>query len=123
MGGRRAVTYVRAGDTEPLEFTVGATGLESLDGLVSAELFARVDGEDENHVHGAPCSVFDSEERVLRFDPEGAGPDGSDAFDLDITEPTRVRCYVLITWADGDTTRHPAADDGTLDLHVTPRYD
>lgn len=121
--GRNALTYVRAGDTEPLEITVNATGVTTLDDLTTAVLYARVDGETTNHVDGGACSVLVSADMTLTFDPDGEGPDGGLAFDLDVTEPTKLLCYVLITWSDGDETRHPAAQDGTLDLWVTPKYE
>lgn len=120
---RQTLTYVRAGDSEPLEITVNATGLSNLDDLDSAVLYARVDGATTNHVDGGTCTVASSANRTLSFDPTGQGPDSGLAFDLDITETTRVRCYVLLTWTDGDETRHPAKEDNTLDLMITPNYE
>lgn len=121
--GRTAITYVRAGDTEPLEITVDATGLDNLDDLDSAVLYARIYGSETNHVDGATCSVASSANKTLTFDPTGNGPDSGLAFDLDVTKPTRVQCYVRLTWNDGDETRHPAKEDGSLDLWITPKYE
>jgi hypothetical protein len=122
---RSTITYVRAGDTEPLEITVGAAGVTDLDELTSAVLYGRVDGEEANQIDGEECTVADSETMLLSFDPAGAGPEGGDAWDLapDEGEPVRIRCYVLLTWSDTQTTRHPAAEDGTLDIYVTASYE
>jgi hypothetical protein len=122
---RSTITYVRAGDTEPLEITVGAAGVTDLDGLTSAVLYGRIDGEATNQIDGAACTVADSATMLLSFDPAGAGPSAADAWDLAPAEgePIHIRCYVLLTWSDTQTTRHPAAEDGTLDIYVTASYE
>lgn len=98
---------VRAADTEPLDITLGATGVSDLTGLSTAVLYLRKDGASTNHVDGAALTVPDTSGLVVRFDPAGATSGGGDALD----SPGRYRGYVLATWDDGDETRHPDDDD------------
>jgi hypothetical protein len=112
---RNTMTYIRAGDTEPLEITVSATGVSSLDDADTVVLYAREASAETNHVDGAACTVSDSAAMEVTFDPVGAKSGGGNAFD----EPGTYLCYVKITWTDGDITRHPARDDGTLTITVT----
>lgn len=95
---------VRAGDTEPLDITIGATGLSDLTSLDTAVLHLRKDGAATNHVDGAALVVPDEDGLVVRFDPLDAKVGGGNALDT----PGRYRGYVLATWTDGDETRHPA---------------
>lgn len=111
--------YVRAGDTEPLEMTVGATGVSTLDDVSTVVLYARETRSTENHVDGASCTVSDSSAMEVTFDPLNNKSGGGNAFDV----AGRYRCYLKITWSDGDITRHPAQDDGTLDVVVTEGYE
>lgn len=96
---------VKAGDTEPITFTVELTGVSDLDDLSTAELYAREISSSTNHVDGAPCTVHDSEEMELAFDPVDNGPGDANAFA--IGDEGDYDVYVKLTWADGDTTRHP----------------
>ena len=98
--------YLRPGDTEPVTITVDATGLANLAALASATLYMRLVGAATNHVEGAALTIADSATRTLRFDPVGAKAGGGDAFDA----PGIYRGYVLLTWTDGDETRHPSHD-------------
>lgn len=97
---------VRAGDTEPLEYTIGATGLANLDALTTATLILWRAGQQDNHVEAA-VDVADSAALLLRFDPVGAKVGGGDALD----EPGQYRGYTRCLWSDGDETRHPAESD------------
>lgn len=121
MASRTELTYVRAGDTEPLEITIGANGVSNLDDASTVVLYARKEGADTNHVDGATCTVSDSAAMTVSFDPAGNGPSGADAFA--VGDEGRYDCYVKITWSDGDETRHPAKDDDTLDLVVTEAFE
>lgn len=116
---RTAITYVRAGDTEPLEITVSAVGVTDLTAATNAVLYARETSGSTNHVTAGACTIPDTAEMVVSFDPVDAKVGGGNAFDA----PGTYRCYVRITWSDGDTTRHPAKDDGTLDITVTESYE
>jgi hypothetical protein len=118
--GRTLLKRVRAGDTDPLAITVGATGLTDLDDLSSAELYARLEGAEVNHVDGAACSVLVSADLTLTFDPVGNGPEGADAFSTG--DEGTYFCYVKITWSDGDETRHPAAEE-EMRLDVVENYE
>lgn len=121
MATRTGRTYVRAGDTEPLEITVGATGVADLTDATTVVLYAREEDADTNHVDGATCTIPDTAEMVVSFDPAGNGPGGANAWDTG--DEGTYECYVLITWADGDETRHPAAEDGTLKITVTEAFE
>lgn len=118
--GRPRLQHVRAGDTDPLEITVGATGLGNLAALVSAEFFARLKDAETNHVDGAPLAVKDSANRVLEFDPVGAAVGSGDAFG--VGAHGTYECYVLLTWPEGRETRHPAGPD-FLELVVTEAFE
>lgn len=113
------ITYVRAGDTVPLTIIVG--GPADLTDVATAELFARLKGADTNHVDGAACTIPDENVLEVEFDPAGNGPAGGDAFGVG-SEGTYV-CYVRLTYDNGDTSRHPRADDGSLDITVTEAYE
>lgn len=106
--------YVRAGDTEPLEIAVDATGLDDLTGLASAVLYMRKTTATTNHVDGATVTVPDTAVKQVRFDPDSNGPGGADAFA--IGDEGTYRGYVKITWSDGDVTRHPG--DPGEDLRI-----
>lgn len=124
MAVRTLVTKVRAGDTEPLIIDLDPdddAGFDDLSELSSAVLYARLDGADANHVDGAACSVSDSANKLLSFDPVGNGPSGDDAFDTG--DEGTYYCYVRVTWSDGDITRHPPSNDGTLRLDVVANYE
>ena len=108
---------LRAGDTEPFDLTISASGLSSLDDLTSAVLYAKKAGAAANHVTAGALTVSDSATLTLTFDPAAQADDGGDAFD----EPGTYRCYVLATWSDGDTTRHP--DDSDLEIVVRENYE
>lgn len=108
---------IRAGDTEPLEVCISATGLSNLDELVSAALYMRRLGDAANHLNGAALSVVDSSNMMLRLDPTGAAVGGGDAF----TEPGTYVGYILATWGDLDETRHPGDDD--LVVRVIPNLE
>lgn len=116
---------VRAGDLEPLEFEIGAGGRTNLDDLQSAELYGRFLGATTNQIDGVQCVVADSASMLLRFNPDGAGPAGTGAFDVTVPPGSkrRLRCYVKLTWTDGQDSRHPAKDDGSLDVWITPNYE
>lgn len=103
---------VRAGDTEPLEITVDATGLENLDSLNAAGLYLREEDASANHVTNGTLVVADSAAKRLSFNPVGQKVGGGDALD----EPGVYIGYVRIEWTDGDITRHPG--DPALDLRV-----
>lgn len=103
---------VRAGDTEPLDITLGATGVADLTSLASADLYLRKEGASTNHVDGVALTIPDTAALVVRFDPVDAKSGGGDALDT----PGRYRGYVLATWSDGDLTRHP--DDVDLVVNV-----
>jgi hypothetical protein len=105
---------VRAGDTEPLELTIDATGLDNLDDLDAAVLYLRKSGESENHVDGATLSVADSATKTLAFDPVNAKNPSGDALDEDGT----YSGYVKATWNDADITRHPADPDEDITVIV-----
>lgn len=109
---------IRAGDTEPLPFTVGATGVTNLDDVSSAKFYARAVSASENHVDGAPATVADSATMTMAFDPDGAKKGGGNAFDT----AGVYRCYAVLTWSDGDETRHPAALD-VFSVVVTDNFE
>ena len=110
--------HLRAGDTEPIDVTIGAAGLANLDSLTSAVLYARLEGAETNHVAGGAMSVKDSATRTLEFDPVGKKVGGGDAFDA----PGSYDIYVLATWSDGDETRHPGGPN-FLQLVVTENFE
>lgn len=99
---------IKAGDTEPITFTIDVTGVDNLDDVTSAALYAREQAASSNHVDGATLTVSDSAEKEMSFDPVGNGPGGDNAFDTGDEGDYKV--YVLVTWSDGDTTRHPGED-------------
>lgn len=103
---------VRAGDTEPVDVTISASGLSDLSDLDSAVLYARKAGSPTNHVAAGALTVADSSARKLTFDPAGKKVGGGDAFD----EVGIYRVYVLATWTDGDQSRHPADSEITVDV-------
>ena len=109
-----ARTYIRAGDTAPLTITVGATGVSNLDDVSTVVLYAREQSAATNHVDGASCTVSDSAAMEVTFDPLNNKSGGGNAFEAGGT----YECYVKITWSNGDITRHPARDDGTLTIYV-----
>lgn len=94
---------IKEDDTDPLTFTIDATGISNLDNLSSAAVYARKVGASSNHVDGASASVKTSADQTVEFDPAGNAVGGGDAFD----EPGEYKVYVKATWADGDVTRHP----------------
>lgn len=96
----------KVGDTEPITYQVGLTGQDNLDNVSSAKLYARPRGGSTNHVDGATVTVSDSANKELSFDPVGNGPGGDDAW-ADNDDAGFYEVYTLITWSDGDTTRHP----------------
>lgn len=108
---------IRAGDTEPLEIVLAATGLANLNQLTTATLYARLKGESTNHVDGVACSVIDSPNLTIQFDPVGSKNGGGDAFDA----PGTYLVYVLAVWDDGDETRHPG--DSDLLVRVKGNYE
>lgn len=108
---------IKAEDTEPLEITVNAEGITNLDDLTSAVLYLRERSKTENHVDGATLTVSDSASRTLSFDPEDAKNGGGDALDTRGT----YRGYVLITWSDGDVTRHPG--EGHFSITVEENFE
>ena len=119
-----ATMKVRAGDTEPLIIDLDPDSdadFTDLDEVTTAVLYARKSGEIENHVTAGECTVSDSEAKLLSFDPVGQGPSDANAFDTG--DEGTYDCYVLVTWSDGDTTRHPAKDDGTLRLDVEENFE
>lgn len=99
---------VRAGDTEPLDIVISATGLTDLQDLDTAVMFLRRDGESVNHVDGVELQIPDSAALVVRFQPIDAKTGGGNALDA----PGRYRGHVLATWSNGKETRHP--DDSDL---------
>lgn len=99
----KSVIRIKAGDTEPLEFVLGAEGVTNLDTLASAVLYARKENSNSNHVDAGTCTVKSSSARTLLFDPVGQKDGGGDAFDAE----GRYKCYIKATWDDGDITRHP----------------
>jgi hypothetical protein len=111
--------YLRAGDTEPLTFTISATGLENLEGLDTATFYVRRLGQVANHVTAGALAVEDSDALSLTFDPVDAKVGGGDAFD----EPGTYDCYTLATWDDGDETRHPGKEDEFLRVEVLENYE
>lgn len=98
-----SVIRIKAGDTEPLEFVLGAEGITTLDALATAVLYARKENSSSNHVDAGTCTVVLSSSRTLSFDPVGQKNGGGDAFDA----AGKYRCYIKATWGDGDVTRHP----------------
>lgn len=118
---RQRKSYVRAGDTEPHIMTISAPDLADLDDVTEALLFCRLKGATENHVDGAECTVSDSENFELTFDPIDNGPEGADAFGTG--DEGVYQCYIKITMTDGDTARFPTHEDGTFDLHVSANYE
>lgn len=108
---------LRAADTEPLTFTVAAEGVSNLDDVSSVAFYARKTDATSNHVDGATATVSDSANQEVTFDPASNKSGGGDAFDAIGT----YRCYALVTWSDGDVTRHPA--DDWLTVRVTENYE
>ena len=107
---------IGAGDTELLTITISLDGVSTLDDLTTAVLYMRevnnggppgdfVSGES-NHVDGESLSVLVSADMTLSFDPLNNGPGVGDAFG---EAEKSYDGYVLITWNDGDETRHPGA--------------
>lgn len=115
---------VKAGDTEPIGYTIGLTADSELatSDISDAVLYARPVGGTTNHVDGASVTVdsvstsqnsdgswdhtFD-----LTFDPENNGPNGNNAFDTG--DEGRYAVYTKVTWSDSDETRHPNDDNRT----------
>lgn len=104
-----------AGDTEPITWTLGVTGVSNLDDVSSAALYARKQGASTNHVDGATVTVSDSAAKEVSFDPVGNGPSGNNAFDTGDEGDYDV--YTMVTWSDGDTTRHPNDDKRHWKIH------
>lgn len=96
---------IKAGDTEPIMFNVDLSGVDNLDNVSSAALYARKKSTSKNHVDGATATVSDSANKELSFDPESNAADNSNAFDTG--DEGHYRVYVKLTWSDGDITRHP----------------
>lgn len=117
--------HVREGDTEPIELVVSGkrmvsgvlVDIEDLTDLTEAKLYMRERGADDNHVDGATLTLGSSA-LALVFDPTGNGPSGINAFGSG--SAGTYDGYILMTWNDGDTTRHPGDNDrgGRPDLHV-----
>lgn len=103
---------IKKDDTEPLEFTVNASGVDNLDDVNTVEVYARKVGSDANHVDGASGSVSDSANQKVEFDPVGNAADGGDAFD----EVGAYEVYLKVTWSDGDFTRHPGSGFNTVNV-------
>jgi len=101
--------YLRAGDTEPIEMNVAATGLETLAGATIV-IYFRKRGDSTNHVNGATCTVVSG--LTISFDPVGAKNPSGNAFDAE----GEYRGHVKITHSDGDITRHPG--DAEEDVRV-----
>ena len=96
---------IRAGDTEPLTLTLSATGLANLTGASTVSLYARENSSLTNHVDGASCTIPDSTQLDVTFDPAGAKNGGGDAFDA----AGVYDVYLLVNWSDSDQTRHPGS--------------
>lgn len=121
----RKTIYVREGDLEPLQLTISgykiASGvraaLANLDDLDTAVLYMKKRGDDQNHVDGASLTVGAAALSLI-FDPASNGPSGANAFGAG--SAGTYDGYILCTWTDGQTTRHPGKDDsgGYPDLHV-----
>ena len=101
------VITIRAGDTDPLDINVDATGLDDLTEVDSAVLYMRKDGESANHVDAEALTIPNTANKVVRFDPVNAKVGGGNAFDT----AGRYRGYVKITFTDDDESRHPEHDD------------
>lgn len=99
---------IKEGSTEPIEFTLSATGLADLTNLSSAAFYARKRGQSSNHVDGASMTVSDSANRKVQIDPSGNGPGGGDAFGDG--SAGLYECYVAASWSDGNVTKHPDRD-------------
>lgn len=113
-----SVIRIRAGDTEPLEFTISAsqagTAIPNLDDVAEVVFYAQKRGAATAHVDGASASVASSPDRRITFDPVGAKNGGGNAFDAE----GQYLCYALVTWTDGDTTRHPGGSDLVVDVRT-----
>lgn len=109
---------LQAGDTEPLEIVVSATGLANLDDVSTAELYMRLKDASTNHVDGVSLTISDSAARKVEFDPVGAKSGGGDALDAE----GRYLAYVKLTFNDGDFTRHPGFPR-FLVVDVIPNYE
>jgi len=107
--------YIRAGDTEPLILSLSATGLTDLTDLTTAVLYARKKGATTNHVDGGTLAKTSG--LSLSFDPVGQKSGGGNAFDA----AGQYECYILATWSDADTTRHPG--DGEITVVVRHAYE
>lgn len=108
---------VKAGQTEPIEFTLDANNIDDLDDLDTAELYVRKNGETTNHVDGVALSVKDSAAQLLQFNPDGNAADGGVAFD----ETGLYLIYVKATWNDNDETRHP--DEGYVEREIEETWE
>lgn len=121
-----------AGDTEPLTFTFSLTASESLatGNVSSVKLYAREANAATNEVDGVALtsvsvSSTDNGDGTYAvsgsgiFDPAGSGPDSTDAFN----DAGTFRCYLTVTWDDGDQTRHPAPDQGALWITAKANYE
>lgn len=111
------VRHVRQGDTEPIHIVVEATGLDDLSTLSTATIYLREENAASNFVDGASLSVASSAQKRLAFDPVSAAVGSVDATSVVGT----YKGYVLLTFTDGDTSRHPAKE--FLILKVTPNYE
>ena len=91
-----------AEDTEPLEVTVSAAGVSTLDNVSSVAWYFTDEGGTA-HVDGAAGTVSDSANMKIQLDPVNAKSGGGNAFDAAGT----YEGYAKLTWSDGDITRHP----------------
>lgn len=105
---------VRAGDTEPLDMDLSATGLTTLAASSSILAYFRKRGASLNHVDGVACAVVSG--LRIRFDPVGAKSGGGDAFD----SPGLYYGHVKVTWSDADITRHPGDEGQDVRVQVGP---
>lgn len=94
---------IKAGDTEPLEFSVGATKLDNLDDVSAIVMYARKRKAAALHVDGAACSIVDSADLIVSFPVIDAKSGGGNAFDVEDS----YQCHVKLTHTDGQVTRHP----------------
>lgn len=114
----RDVIHLRAGDTEPIEIIVGATGLSDLSALTTATFYARKEGATANHVTAGTMTTVSSPAKTLSFDPLNQKVGGGNAFDAAGT----YDCYVKLLMSDGDITRHPGKED-YLQVIVTEHFE
>ncbi|NIR76793.1 MAG: hypothetical protein GWN53_17335 [Gammaproteobacteria bacterium] len=103
-----------AGDTEPLELTIGARGESNLDNVSTVQAYFWRKGQNTNLVNAAAAGVSDSANKEISFPPAGATTTSGNAFG----SSGMYLGYFLVTWSDGETTRHPNGD--TLEVEVAP---